>query len=322
MREKKDRNAEIVTPERPLDYVDVHDGMVRIGYMFETMRPLTPEDVGRLCERGFTPNGRFTILSQLLFPQLCSIIGRGLTLEEMGLLSGLDAARRKRALVRLAKMGLPSIETMKADGEMFVKVMVPLRIDILTDEGAEETISKEPVLAPKESVQNIIRRGYVTRDGRSLRYDYLTFVPGPMPTVYIFKSGKDLSKGLVGEANLSNFEARSIEDRGAMKVSHEIAIAELKMLKKIFESEHAVAFIERIMELFFSIGESVHHFACRYRALNDLETYNTIERLSESYLSFAQSLGDRYLNDKSELCKKVGILIGETIEKLNEEMDE
>ncbi|MCX6651197.1 MAG: hypothetical protein NT131_06040 [Methanomassiliicoccales archaeon] len=290
--------------------------------MFDMMEPLTSNDVGRLCEKGFISDARLNILSQMLFPQLCSIIERGLTLEEIGLLAGFDRARTKKALKKSIVKGLSTIVVEKADSKRYVKVSVPLVIKVLVNEEMKETISKEPLLAPKSSVNRLLRKGYRTKDGRSLRYDYLSFVPGPMPTVYFFKSGKDLVSESVGDKRLKEMEARFIKDKGAMKADREIALAQLNLLKCIFESEFASEFIEQMTALFFSTYDNVHRYAYRFNALGDMRTFNNIEKLAQAFLLFAQGLEDSGPAIRPGLLGEVVDIINAAIGELNNESED
>ncbi len=322
MKRKNDRNAEIVKPSQAPDYAPVHDTIISIGCLFEMMQPLTSDDVGHLCGKAFSPAGRLLVLSQMLFPQVCSIIERGLTLEEICLLSSLDRARVKRGLGKIMTEGLPTIEAKKADGKKFVKVTVPLRINILIDEKEETSIAKESILAPKASVRKLVRKGYSSKDGRSLRYDYLSFVPGPMPVVYAFKSGKDLVRESVDDEHLKRIEERFIKDEGAMGADLEITIAQLSLMKSILESDHALSFMKWMDELCLSIHEGVHHFACRYIALNEPEIYDRMNEMADAFISFSQYLMDKGLTSEPGSCKEMGDHLSEIVERLRAELDE
>jgi hypothetical protein len=80
---ENDRITEIGIPKRRLDYDTVRDEIVRMSGVFSTLEQLRSQDIDRLVSKAFDVAGKVVILSQILFPQLCTVIGRGLTLEEI-----------------------------------------------------------------------------------------------------------------------------------------------------------------------------------------------------------------------------------------------
>jgi hypothetical protein len=104
----------------------VRDEIIWVGGALSATKPMTPKEMERFLSSGFDLRDRLVVLSKVLLPQLCSIIGRGLTLEEIALIVGASEAKVKHLLKDpevLRSTGIRKEEVVHAD---FVKVLVPL----------------------------------------------------------------------------------------------------------------------------------------------------------------------------------------------------
>lgn len=300
MKKKNDRIVYKVSSEQSSEYASVRDEILRISGALSTLEQLKLRDVKRLNAKGLDATRRLVILSQILLPQLCSIIERGLTLEEIGFLVGLDQDGLKSVLKKVAIKRAAIIIPGKVEGAQYVKIMVPLKTTIQNAEGEIiEKPVKEPLLAPKRLVDEIRRTGYITREGRLLRRGYISPVSGPLPTVYVFQSGEKVVEEAMGEGWKVKMAERIADDQGVIKAKLEIAIAVLELLRPLFGSEYAPIILEQLAQFFFATYDNAVHYAWRYRTLNDKDTFDQIEFLVRPLLYAADGL-DRsdWINDQ------------------------
>jgi len=292
MKTKNDRIVYKVRSEQGSEYESVRDEILRISGAFSTLEQLKLQDVKWLSTKGLDATGRLVILSQILLPQLCSIIERGLTLEEIGFLVGLDQNGLKSVLKKPAIKRAVIIMPGKVEKTQFVKIMVPLKTTKQNADGEIiEKPVKEPLLAPKRLVDEIRRTGYITKEGRLLRRGYISPVSGPLPTVYVFQNSREVAEEAMGEGWKAKTEERMADDQEVIKAKLEIAIAVLELLKPLFSSEYAPIIVDQLAQFFFATYDNAVHYAWRYRALNDKDTFDEIEFLVRPLLCAADSLG-------------------------------
>ncbi len=315
---EKDRIVEIVGSTPDDDYASVRDELLRLSGALGAIGKLREQDLRRLAEKGLDPAHKMLVLSQLLLPQVCSIIGRGLTLEEIGLLTGLDEKAVKRAMRRPEVAKAATIKPGTVDKSRFVKVMVPLRTITRTSGAkAHEKPVREPLLAPRELVDRVVRSGYVTEEGRVLRQDYLSLVSGPMPVVYMISSNVMLVEDKENASRRVAVNRRLAGDETAIKAELEIAVAVLEYLKPLFLSESAPAIAERLTDFFFTSYERAIHYASRHKALNDLDTFERIEAAARPLLASAEGLeGSEWIKD-DYMRKSVAMAIDDVLDELN-----
>ena len=292
MKKKIDRIVNKVRSEQSSEYASVRDEILRISGALSTLEQLKLQDVKRLSMKSLDATRRLVILSQILLPQLCSIIERGLTLEEIGFLVGLDQNGLKSVLKKVAIKRAAIIISGKVEKTQFVKIMVPLKTTVQNADGEIiEKPVKEPLLAPKRLVDEIRRTGYITKEGHLLRRGYISRVSGPLPTVYVFQNSREVAEEAMGEGWKAKMEEGMADDQGVIKAKLEIAIAVLELLKPLFGSEYAPIIIEQLAQFFFAAYENAVHYAWRYRALNDKDTFDKIEFLVRPLLYAADGLG-------------------------------
>lgn len=282
------------------------------------MGPMRASDLRRLAAKGLDPKLKLILLSQMLFPRLCSIVGRGLTLEEISLLSGLDEIAVKRALKTPEIAKVTPIRPGKADSKSFVKVMVPLKRTIHADEGeTRERPVKEPLLARRKLVEQVQRDGYVTREGRVLRHDYLSLVSGPMPIVYTFQGIIETVETEFDGGWSKGTKRRMAQDQAFLKAELEAAVAVLRFLAPLFQSEYAPVIAENLAAFFRATYESAIHYASRHRALNDQATFDMIEDLALPLIASAGGL------EMSEWIKDEGMResVAKAMDKVLEEFE-
>lgn len=279
MNRKKDRIADIVDSKPNSAYSSVRDDLIRAGGAFSTVRPPHARDVRWLESKTFDPTTRFVIISQILLPRICSIIGRGLTMEEIGLLTGIDHMELKSLIRKSNIKDAVIMEADKVDRSEFVNIHLPFRRMIKVNGTDYEERIKEPMLAPKRLVNKVRRNGYMTEDGHLWRYDYVSLVSGPLPTVYTFRSIKEVSEenmeqavGIEGIEDLSN-------DHAVRKAEQEIAISMANAVEPLIDSEQFPEYLVKMTDFFSETYANTVRYAWRYRALNDLETFNEIELL-------------------------------------------
>lgn len=291
MKKKDDRIIDIVSSEASSDYASFRDELLRLSGAFSTLERMKPQDLKRLSEKGLDATGRLVILSQILLPQLCSIIERGLTLEEIGLLVGLDQKGMKRVFKKPEIKKAATIISGTVDKEKFMKVLVPLKTTIRTAKGeVKERPVKEPLLAPRRLVERVQRTGYITREGRVLSHDYLSLVSGPFPTIYLFQTGREAAEESMGDDWKVAMGERMADDQGAIRAKLEIAVAVLGFLRPLFQSEQASILAQKLAAFFFATYENAVHYASRHRALNDQATFDRIEALVRPFLYTAEGL--------------------------------
>jgi hypothetical protein len=299
MKMKKDRIANIVDSKENAEYDSVRDEIISASGAFSSLAPLKLQDLKRLSSKGFETSDRLVILSQILFPQLCSIIGRGLTLEEIGLLVGSDQAELKRAFKRPSIRNVVIVIPETVENTKFVKIYVPLKKTVHSDDGKVEDVPvKEPLLAPKLFVDKIIRTGYQVEGGRIWRRDYISRQTGPLPTIYLFQSHPEVIEKIIGEGVKKKMEERMAQDPGVIKANRDIADAELKLLKPLIIGEYAPKISKQVERFLFQTHVNILHYAHRYRALNDRDTYDKIEKLAEPLLTAANELLIKRLQDQ------------------------
>jgi hypothetical protein len=203
----------------------------------------------------------------------------------------------------------------KADNKKFVKVTVPLKATYKDDDGSvvRDVPMQEPFLAPVRLVNEIKRNGYITKDGRVLRHDYLSMVSGPLPTVYVFQNSDMLAQDTMGADWKKTFEGRMTDDPGAAKADMEIAIAQLEFIKPLFISDLAQSFFTQTAEFFHEMYQNTIRYAWRYDALKDRATFEKIEALANPFLFASDSIWNSdWLNDE-KVRKMMVDAIEETI---------
>ena len=287
---KKDRIAEIADSEHNSSYSTIRDSIIRAGGAFSTVRPLSAHNIQWLESKAFDSTTRFVILSQLLLPRIGSIIGRGLTMEEIGLLTGVDQRELKNILKKSGVKDAAIMEAGKVDRSKFVSVHLPFRKIIRIGETNYEERIKEPMLAPKRLVDDVRRNGYMTEDGHLWRYDYVSLVSGPLPIVYMFRSIRDVAEETLEEAiGKEGIETLS-NDRSVGKAEQEIASTIMETIKPLVESEHFPDYLDKIADFFSETYTNSVRYAWRYRALNDLKTFNQIETLARPFRFIANDV--------------------------------
>lgn len=318
MNKKNDRIVKIVSNEPGSDHTLLRDELLRLSGAFGTLGQLKPQDLKRLAEKGLDPTLKLIILTQMLLPQLCSIIGRGLTLEEIGFLVGSDEKAIKYAIKKPDIVKVATITPGKVDEKRFMKVLVPLRTTIhTTEEDVQERPVKEPLLASRHLVERVQRRGYITSEGRVLRHDYLSLVSGPLPTVYSFQNNLlAVEEVMNGENWKEAKKGKTAHDQSAIMAELEIAVAVLRFLKPLFMSDHALIIAQKLAGFFYATYENAVHYASRHRALNDQATFDRIEALARPLLLSADGLErSEWVKDK-HMRESVAIAIDEVLEEL------
>ena len=313
---EKDRILDIVNVKEDEDYQRIRDDLIRIGGMFSVLDELKDQDVERIISESFTPAGRFFILSQTLFPQLCEIIGRGLTLEEIGFIIGVDQAEIKTLLKRKKIRNAGNFSISDVSKTDFVKIILPLKG---TFEYADGTISKdvplkEPLLAPVHLVDDIRHNGYKTKDGHVLRQGYITKISGPLPSTYKFNR-----VNIISGRETKEIKNRMKNDMGMIRASSEIVIAQLELIKMVIDNERAPEYFSQMAIFFHEISLNVSHYAWRYRALNDMATYEKIERTIIPFHLVAERLPNcQWIYDRNVRQITMNI-INQTILELKDE---
>jgi hypothetical protein len=291
MRGKKDRNAEIVTPNAILYRAEARDEMIRISSVFSALGHPSSKDIKRMCARGFGAPGRLIILSHMLFPQICSTIGRGLTLEELGCLTGIDQVRVKNALRSSAVKRAMTFTSQEADMTGFIKVAVPLKVTFQNENGTQDVRTENtPLLARSSTVDDIRRKGYVTNDGKVIKHDYLTFMPGPPPTLYLFKNQRDVARDEMGEGWEAEMAEKYVGDAGVSRAMKDARTAQLEFFKGVVLSEHAPTLLEQMARFFYESCDNVRCYAFRYQALNDRATFDRIQELADAFIMIARCM--------------------------------
>jgi hypothetical protein len=298
MSRKKDRIADIADPRTNSALSSVRDDIIRASGAFSTMRPLNTQDIRWLELKAFDSTTKFVILSQILLPRICSIIGRGLTMEEMGLLTGIDQRELKSLLRKPSVKDSIVMEVGKVDRSEYVNIHLPFRKIIKIGEADFEERIKEPMLAPKRLVDDIRRNGYMTEDGHLWRYDYISLVSGPLPVAYIFRSIRDgAEETMEKEIGKDGIEALS-NDPTVGKAEQEIASSITETIKPLFEDERFTGYLKKMVDFFSETYANAVRYAWRYRALNDMETFDRIEMLARPFLLVANDV-ENSLRDKS-----------------------
>lgn len=314
---ENDRIAEVINPWPEYEYASARDELLRLSGAFSTLGQLRKQDMKRLAEKGMDPTTRMILLAQMLLPQLCSIIGRGLTLEEVGLLVGLDERATKRIIRSREIAKVLTINPESVEKGEFVKVMVPLRTTIHTREGeVQERPVREPLLARRKLVERVRRAGYVTQEGRVLRRDYLTLVSGPMPSVLRFQGLRKTAEDGVADGRSDPMKEMMLDDQGAQRAELEIAAAMLGFLRPLFRSESAPVVAQRLASNLHVIHDNVLHYASRYRALNDQASFDRIEALARPLLLCADGFErSEWIRDR-QTRERVAMAIDKVLEEL------
>jgi hypothetical protein len=298
MSRKKDRIADIADPRTNSPISSARDEIIRASGAFSTMRPLNAQDIRWLESKAFDSAARFVILSQILLPRICSIVGRGLTMEEMELLTGIDQGELKNLLRKPSVKDTIVMEACKVDRSEFVNIHLPFRKIIKVGEADFEERIKEPMLAPKKLVYDVRRNGYMTEYGHLWRYDYVSLVSGPLPTVYIFRSIKNNVEEIIEKTIGQDGIVTLSNDPTIENAEQEIASSVMETIEPLFEDECLPGLMEKLADFFSERYASAVRYAWRYRALNDMKTFNEIELLARPFHFMASDI-KKSLQDES-----------------------
>jgi hypothetical protein len=209
---------------------------------------------------------------------------------EIGVLTRIDPKELKSSLKRPGVKDTIIMEAGKVDRSEFVSIHLPFRKIIKVGGTDFEERIKEPMLAPKRLVDDVRRNGYMTEDGYLWRYDYVSLVSGPLPTVYTFRSIRDFGEeAMEKELGEEGIEALS-NDRAVDKAEQDIASGMMRTIKPLIDGDNFPDYLEKMADFFFATYENSVRYAWRYRALNDLETFNRIETLARPFRLVADDI--------------------------------
>jgi len=218
-------------------------------------------------------------------------------MEEIGLLTSIDQRKLKNLLRKPNIRDTVTIEASKVDRSVFVNIHLPFKKIIKVGEADYEERIKEPMLAPRGLVDDVRRNGYMTEDGHLWRYDYVSLVSGPLPTVYTFRSIRDGAEETMEKSIGKESIEALLQDPDVGKAEKEIATVISETIKPLFEDERIPGYLEKMAYFFSETYANAVRYAWRYRALNDMKTFNQIELLARPFRLVANDIKNALRNE-------------------------
>lgn len=268
MAAKDSSNAKIHDPEKVqeinIDPSSIKYELGRAAGAAETLGTIPARDLKRLAEKGMNATTKLNLLSLDYFPRLCEIIHRGLTFEEVQLLTGtkedeLRAAFRKQIIRRTTDI---SIEKASRDDWMNIAFVVPENEP--AGGNPEGLTDGEQMLAPARSVK------------RRIRHRCFEQVSGVLPELYMFRKPVKLDPKKSNKLErLVNNDTNSVRDELV------VSLGFMRMIRSIFANAHAPEITKQFALFYRNTREHSVHYAYRYKALNDEDTYRAIGELAE-----------------------------------------
>ena len=263
------------------DHGPIKHELGRAAGAMEGLGSIRPRDIRRMA-KGKDATVKLGILSRDLLPQLCEIIHRGLTLEEIQLLTGTNPDELRAALRKPMIRKTVDISVQETSRDDWVNIAFIVRTDKNGVESPEGLTNGETFLAPAHLVR------------KRSRYRCYERLSGTLPELYVFRTRTEIEERDPEELERS-IEADPVAAGDRLLVQY----ASLKLIRSVMASPHAPDLLSNLADLFQSTGQRSVHYALRYRALNDLETFQAIDNLAGPLVIVATELMNqsRYWGD-------------------------
>lgn len=307
MEEENDRIVQIGNQNEDIDWLSLCYEMVKASRVFGAMRAPNSGDIEQIVSNGLDTSLKLAILSEIFFPQLCSTIGRGLTLREIQLLVGMEEgnaveeARLKRILEKQMIERAGVIIAEEADKDKYAQVRVPYRLPNpkKVDWEPKYVPVVELLLAPKPLVNKILKYGYKTHDeegkedGGRIRTGYLTKVSGPLPTTYVFQSMGKITEDIIGTGWKEELEENIADDKNAyaLMAMLKISLSWLEWIKSFYSSNRSLEFVKQLANFLSDTYDHAMYYAARYQALNDDDMFKWIAHFAMPFYLTRDGLG-------------------------------
>ncbi len=250
----------------------------RAAGAFESLGSIKSRELNRLADKGMNATAKLSLMSRDYLPRLCDIIHRGLTLEEVRLLTGTSEdelrAALRRPIVRRTTINTKE-ETNRDD---WINIAFIVREIGQAREGPEGLMNGEQMLAPAKFVK------------RRTRHRCYERVSGTLPNLYMFRRPVFYGGQKSDEVGrLLDDDPDSVRDKLVIDLSL------LKQIRSIVAHERASDITKNFALFYRNTRQYMVHYAYRYKALNDEDTFRTINKLAEPF-----GLVENYLFQLSE----------------------
>jgi hypothetical protein len=251
-------------PVRNADQASIKYELGRAAGAFESLGSLKSRELKRLAEKGMNATAKLSLLSRDYLPQLCEIVHRGLTLEEVRLITGTSEDELRAALRRpiIRRTTINTREETNRDD--WVNIAFIVREIGQAREGPEGLVNGEQMLAPAR---------FVNRRTRHRCYERLS---GTLPNLYMFR------RPVISSSQRSDEVERLLEDDpDSIRDKLVIDLSLLKQIRSLVAHERASDITKNFALFYRNTRQYTIHYAYRYKALNDEYTFRAINDFAE-----------------------------------------
>ena len=265
-------------PVRNIHPASVKYELGRAAGAAESLGSIPSRELKRIAEKGMNATGKLNLLSLDYFPRLCEIIHRGLTFKEVRLLTGTTEDELRAAFRKPTVRRTTDISVEKASRDDWINIAFVVRENGQAGESPEGLTDGEQMLAPA---------GLVKRRTRHRCYERL---PGTLPDLYTFRKPV-----MLDAKNLNKLERQVNADPISVRDELTVALGFLKLVRSMIANRRSSDIVKEFAHFYRNTREYSIHYAHRYMALNDEDTFRAISELAAP-LGFIET----YLLQQSE----------------------
>lgn len=281
MAAKNCTNVKISNHQAKIGQEDVLEAVKRemfsISGMLEGIKPLAARDRRRLAD-DLDATTKIFILSNGYLRTLCNSIGRGLTIEELQLITGEGKAELRYAFKKQIVKDLVNITKNEADGEKWINI-------ILFQEKEDNAVDAIDL----NGKQMLVPVNCVNKRSRPKRFQPLS---GPLPEVIRFHNGA------FDDFRRSSLLDEIIKDRLAAIELLKAYWNVYNFSRSIADSDQGPEIAENFGKFFRQTSENITQYAFRYQVLNAKTKHKRLIKCAQD----VGIVGQRYFEFSAELA--------------------